>query len=284
MGNLEITSEQIVVKSDDFRNKSNENIFVSIVMPAYNAEKFIALTIESVLSQTYLNWELIIVDDCSKDLTRSVINSLAMKDQRIKLIALEKNFGAPAGPRNIGIRQAKGEWIAFLDADDIWHPRKLEIQLALMNQYHAVFSSTLSRNFINENKIIYESIKDYPTVNKITYAMQRLKGRIANSSVVVKKELLLKYPFNEDSRYKAVEDYHCWLNIHKEIAYSLKIQSFLMNYRVVQGQISGSKLYMIKAMFMLHRNFPDTTLIQAVFYTLSHIVGGVMNRLFKNGL
>ena len=104
---------------------------VSIVIPTYNSEKFIDRTIKSVLNQTFQNFELIIVDDCSVDNTRKMIREFQKQDDRIKLIALEKNSGAPAHPKNVGIKNAKGEYIAFLDHDDEWLPKKLERQIEL---------------------------------------------------------------------------------------------------------------------------------------------------------
>jgi len=260
-----------------------EDVLVSIIMPSYNAEQLIGRTIESVLSQSYVNWELLVVDDCSKDSTCEVVNNFIKSDSRVRLIALDKNNGAPAAPRNIGVGEAKGEWIAFLDADDIWHPQKLEVQLHLMNELNVPFSSSLSRNFKDDKGIYNDGVDDDPACEEITFAMQRFKGRIANSSVIVSKDLMVKYPFNEDIRYKAVEDYHCWLRIHKEIGYSIKVQAVLLNYRIVEGQISGSKLYMLKTMFMLHREFLDSSLFKAILFTSSHAVGGFINKFVKKG-
>ena len=100
---------------------------VSIIMPSWNTERFIAETIQSVLDQTYTNWELIIVDDCSSDNTDDIVASF--KDNRIKYFHNEKNSGA-ALTRNRAMREAQGEWIAFLDSDDLWTPEKLEHQIA----------------------------------------------------------------------------------------------------------------------------------------------------------
>jgi len=256
---------------------------VSVIMPSYNAADLVEHTIKSVLSQTYENWELLVVDDCSNDNTRDVVNRLVENDARIRLIALDENNGAPAAPRNIGIQEAKGKWVAFLDADDIWHPHKLAVQLKLMDRLKVPFSSSLSRNFKEEDKILNDEADANPTYEKITFKMQRFKGRIANSSVVVQRELLLKYPFNEDFRYKAVEDYHCWLRIHQEIECSLKIHAVLLHYRVIDGQISGSKLYMLKTIFMLHRDFSGSSMPKAVLFTISHGVGGFINKFVKRG-
>ena len=113
---------------------------VSIIMPSYNTGKFIKESVESVLVQTYENWELIIVDDCSTDKTDDVISPL-LTDARIRYLKNDKNSGASLS-RNRALREAKGKWIAFLDSDDLWHPQKLEKQIAFMEKHGYQFSYT----------------------------------------------------------------------------------------------------------------------------------------------
>ena len=114
---------------------------VSIIIPNYNSEKFIEDSINSVISQTYDNWEMIIVDDCSSDNSQHKILSLANKDTRIKTILLKKNVGA-AEARNIALRKANGNYIAFLDSDDLWNNEKLEKQINFMIKNRVAFSFT----------------------------------------------------------------------------------------------------------------------------------------------
>ena len=109
------------------------NSLVSIITPSYNSEKFISSCINSVISQTYTNWEMIIVDDFSSDNTILHINKLASKEQRIKAFFLDNNVGA-AEARNIALRKGRGDYIAFIDSDDCWHPKKLEKQIAFMQK------------------------------------------------------------------------------------------------------------------------------------------------------
>lgn len=106
---------------------------VSIITPSYNSEKYISNTIESVITQTYQNWEMIIVDDCSTDSSCDIAEKYTQKDSRIKLIKLNKNSG-PAKARNRAIKEAKGRYISFLDSDDIWYHRKLEKQVYFMKE------------------------------------------------------------------------------------------------------------------------------------------------------
>ena len=112
---------------------------VSIIMPSYNTGKFIKETINSVLNQTYNNWELIIVDDCSTDDTEKIVNTI--KDNRIKFLKNNTNSGA-AISRNRAIKEAKGKWIAFLDSDDLWKKEKIEKQIRFMKENHYDFSYT----------------------------------------------------------------------------------------------------------------------------------------------
>jgi len=256
---------------------------VSIITPSYNAAKFIANTIESVTNQSYNNWELIIVDDCSTDNTTDIVKSYLEKDSRIRLIMLDNNSGAPARPRNIGISQASGKWIALLDSDDIWHPEKLERQLKTMHDFAARFSCTQMSDFYDDKSISFSSPGAIGCEN-ISFRMQQLKGRIPTSSVIVDKILALKHTFNEDQRYKAVEDYHCWLRILEETKGCIKLKYPLLYYRRVDGQISSSKTYMFKRIFMVHNEYPGGSAIKATLLTFTHILGGIYFRMIMKGL
>ena len=116
------------------------NDLVSIIMPSYNTAKYIEESIKTVLNQTYTNWELIIVDDCSTDDTDLIIKPY-LEDKRIKYLKNEKNSGA-AVSRNYALREAQGKWIAFLDSDDLWHPEKLERQIEFMEENGYKFTYT----------------------------------------------------------------------------------------------------------------------------------------------
>lgn len=136
---------------------------VSIIMPSWNTERFIAETIQSVLDQTYTNWELIIVDDCSSDNTDEVVASF--KDERIKYLHNKKNSGA-ALTRNKALREAKGEWIAFLDSDDLWMPEKLEHQIDFMNKNGYSLSFTEYEKIDEESKPLNIYVSGPDKVNK----------------------------------------------------------------------------------------------------------------------
>ncbi len=260
-----------------------ETPVVTVVTPSYNAEGLIGRTIQSVFDQTWQDWELLVIDDDSKDATREVVAAYAARDSRVRLIALEKNNGAPAAPRNIGVREARGRWIAFLDADDIWHPEKLELQLATAEARSGGFISSQMKDFWDDSSLNFASVLE-ASVEAVTFAQQRIKGRIPTSSVLVTRELMLAFPFNEDIRYKAVEDYHCWLRILESGVVHWKVLYPLLSYRRIAGQISGSKRYMLERMHMLHREFPNTSAVQAAFFTFTHALGGFYYRILRKGL
>lgn len=256
---------------------------VSIITPSYNAECLIGKTLQSVLGQTWQDWELLVVDDCSKDETRNVVLEFAARDSRIHLISLDKNNGAPAAPRNIGVRRASGEWIAFLDADDIWHPEKLALQMKAAELNEAGFVSSKMKDFTDDALLHFDPVLN-AAAQAVTFWQQRIKGRIPTSSVLIKRELMLRFPFNEDIRYKAVEDYDCWLKILDAGVEHWKVQYPLLSYRRIAGQISGSKKYMLQRMHMVHREFPRTNELQAYIFTFTHAVGGFYYRILRKGL
>lgn len=136
---------------------------VSVIMPSWNTDRFIANSIQSVINQTYQNWELIIVDDCSTDNTDSVVASFS--DKRIKYLKNEKNCGA-ALTRNRALREAKGEWIAFLDSDDLWMPKKLEKQIAFMQENNYYLSYHEYEKIDEEGNQLYLYVSGPEIVNK----------------------------------------------------------------------------------------------------------------------
>ena len=136
---------------------------VSIIMPSWNTGEFIAESIQSVLNQTYTNWELIIIDDCSSDDTDQIIESF--NDERIKYLKNEKNCGA-ALTRNRGLREARGEWIAFLDSDDLWMPEKLEHQIDFMKKNGYSLSFTEYEKIDEDSKPLNIYVSGPKKVNK----------------------------------------------------------------------------------------------------------------------
>ena len=181
-------------------------------MPAYNAEKYIGESIESVIKQTFLNWELIIVDDGSTDSTRYIIEQYQSEEKRIKYVYQEN--GKQGRARNNAIEKSRGKYIAFLDADDLWIPEKLLIQLTEISA-----DTHIDLIFSQGFQINHDGIQDYNISTKERWD----KGDLANFivcnqipilSVLMKKEALLAVGnFTEAEELQNVEDYHLWLKL-----------------------------------------------------------------------
>lgn len=231
---------------------------VSVVIPSFNSERYIRQTVESVRRQTLTDLELIAVDDGSTDGSPAIAESFAGQDDRIRLVRLERNAGRPAVPRNAGVRAARGAYVAFLDADDLWHPQKLEIQLRHMRACGVRFTSTETRHFRDTPSIGAPRTVSFDDIAVAAVDHRRLlrKNIIPTSSVVAERALLERYPFIEDPRYKAIEDYHCWLTLHQhEIGFSHKLLAPLVYYRLADSSISRSKLAMLRKNYMLYSEY-----------------------------
>lgn len=241
--------------------KKNNNL-VSIIMPAYNCEKFIEKSIISVINQTYKYWELIIVDDCSKDNTLKKVNKYLSLDARIKLIKNDSNKGVSYS-RNVAIESSLGEWIAFLDSDDIWEKEKLELQMNFATAKNAEFIFTGSK-FINENGVPYKGIFEVPSL--VTFNDLRKHNCISCSSILIKKILIPKEKFTD---YDFHEDYALWLNILKNNNKAFGINQPLLIYRISANSKSGNK---IKSIFMTYKvhTYLQTNPFRSLLYTMSH--------------
>ena len=163
------------------------DLSVSIIMPAFNSAEFIAESIASVIAQSHQNWELLVVDDGSSDTTAAIVEELSREDPRIKLIELGENSGGPAQPRNVGLGLAKSDYIAFLDADDIWLEQKLDFQLSAMSEAGLDFSATRIKKFAHG----FDHSQSYDAKSDVSLSEELLlqKNIVANSSVVVSAPL-----------------------------------------------------------------------------------------------
>lgn len=261
---------------------------ISVIIPAYNAARVITETLDSVANQTYSNYEVIIVDDCSTDNTYDICNAYCLNLEKFIVIKTKSNFGCPGGPRNLGVKNAKGKYIAFLDADDLWHRSKLEFQVGEILRSNCNFVSTNLYKFESSNDFDCESVLTSCRVKKISYKSQLLNYQTPTSSAVVKRSLLISNPFREEIEFKAREDIDCWLRIHKEIGFSHKLISPLMGYRICEGQISGDKLKMIKSTFYCYQNTDgiNNKLLGfiPVIATFTHLLRGFFNRIFNRSV
>ena len=230
---------------------------VYIITPTYNCAKFIGATIESVLNQTYQNFEMIIVDDASKDNTEEVVKSF--KDKRIKYIRLSKNSG-PAFARNRAMEEARGKYMAFLDSDDLWKREKLEKQINFIkkNKYKIICSDyeQIDEEGNKLNKII-------PCKKKVNYNGILLSCPVGNSTVFYDVSKLGKFKV---PNIRKRNDDALWLQILKKEEYMYGQKEVLMEYRIRQNSVSSNKLSLIKYHWQLYREIEHLSVIRSVFH------------------
>lgn len=238
---------------------------VSVIMPVYNAEKFIDEAINSVISQTYLNWELLIVDDCSTDKSSTIVKKYVKKDCRIRYLKTEKCSGSPALPRNLGISEAKGRYIAFLDSDDMWLPDKLKNQLKVIvhPEIGIVFSNYEKIGWDGERrgrKIIAPSIVDY---------LLLLKGNCIGCLTAMYDTRKVGKVFFKNIGH---EDYVMWLSILKIEYKARNTDTIAALYRVGGHSISSNKMKTMLWQWNILRNEERLPIYKAVYYFIYYML------------
>ncbi|MCF2595524.1 glycosyltransferase family 2 protein [Pseudoflavonifractor phocaeensis] len=219
---------------------------VSVVMPAYNAEKYVEAAIRSVLAQTFPEFELLVVDDCSRDRTAEIIQRLARQDSRVVFLQNPKNSGV-AATRNYAISQAKGEWVAFLDSDDLWRADKLEKQLALLRGHPDGVLAYTASAFIDQDGKPYSYIMEAQP--EVSYQTLLRRNLLSCSSVMVKTEVIRRYPMGHDGMH---EDYTTWLQILRETRCAYGVNEPLLIYRLSPNSKSSGR---VKSAKMLYRSY-----------------------------
>jgi teichuronic acid biosynthesis glycosyltransferase TuaG len=237
---------------------------VSIVTPAYNAVRHIRETIASVQKQSLTGWELLVVDDCSKDETASIVHEVAEQDHRIRLLRQEKN-GGPAAARQRAIEAARARYIAFLDSDDLWLPEKLNYQLGFMRQNDAALTFTAYRR-ISEDGSSTGRLVVVP--RRLSYRGLLKNTAIATSTVIIDR--VKTGPFSMTRTY--YDDYALWLNILRRghIAYGLRQD--LMRYRVVSRSVSRNKGRSAYWVWRLYRDVEKLSLLRAIWCFMNYAV------------
>lgn len=220
---------------------------ISIVVPVYQVERFIEETIEAVQKQSYENWELILVDDCSKDRSCALIEEKASEDSRICLIRQESNQGA-AESRNCGVRKAKGRYLCFLDSDDLWEQDKLTAELSFMKEKQAGFVFT-GYEFADEYGQGLGKIVRVPA--EITYSEALKNTTIFTSTVMFDREKIK----DEDIFMPAIasEDTATWWHVLKVYGKAYGLDQNLVKYRRSANTLSSNKLEAIKRIWQLYR-------------------------------
>ena len=246
----------------------NDFGLISIIMAAYNAEKTIEQAINSVLSQTYPDFELLVVNDCSTDKTAMLAEAIVKKDDRIRLISNEKNSGV-SYTRKHGLEEASGEWVAILDSDDAWAPEKLEKQIKLQKKTNADLLFTGSAFMDADGKPIDWYLA---ATAEVTYRQLLKQNVLSNSSALVRKELYAKYYAVGDGMH---EDFAMWLNILKDGRKAYGVDEPLLIYRIAISSKSGNKFKAAKMNWNTYR-YIGLNPIEAAYYEGWYMIKNVI--------
>lgn len=230
---------------------------VSIVMPAHNSGKVLADAVESVIAQTFEKWELLIVDDASTDGTLGIARRFADSDSRIRVIQLKEKAGVAAA-RNAAIAAAKGRYLAFLDSDDLWLPRKLEEQLAFMARTRAAFSFTQYRRFTAEGVLL----RPVEIRERVVYK-DLLKGNMIGCLTVVIDLTAVPAFTMPDVGH---EDFATWLAILKRGHVARGLKRDLARYRISETSISAYKTRSATWTWSIYRRLENLSLAKALWY------------------
>lgn len=239
---------------------------VSIITPVYNSEEYLEETILSVINQTYKNWELLLIDDCSTDGSYKIIEKYLV-DERMKYFKNKKNSG-PAITRNIGLNETKGEYIALLDSDDFWKKDKLKNQVEFMIKNNL----NLSHGNYYFCNLKGEIIKNIKVTEKINYKTLLKENQFKTMTMMIKKEIL------ENVRFQNIkhEDFAFFLDILKKIDFSLadidKDDSFC---RIGKISVSSNKLKSAIWTWNIYRKYEKLNLIQSVYYFGNYVYRGL---------
>lgn len=242
-----------------------DDILVSVIIPAYNCEKFISMALDSALMQD-VPMEVLVINDCSRDNLDKVMRDYA-GDDRVRYLKNEKNLGV-AETRNKGVRLAKGEFIAFLDADDYWAPGKLKRQLALIREKDTVICST-GRELMNPDGTLTGYV--LPAKETYTYRDLQTQNQINCSSVLIRRSVALEFPMHHDDGH---EDYLMWLEVLEKYGFGCAINEPLLKYRISNVGKSGSKWNSAKMTYKTYR-YMGYGFFRSAWYFLSYAFYGL---------
>lgn len=231
----------------DPSNRQTDQKLVSIIIPVYNKEKYIADSINSVLAQTYPDWELILVDDCSTDRSPEIIRNYMKTDERVRYTRLEQNSGA-AVARNKALEIARGRYVAFIDADDIWLPQKLEKQIDFLTRIGQGFCYTAIEMIDDDGNPLKGK---RPVKDVVNYRYLLTNTVIACSSVLIDRNITGDFRMPE---VRKGQDFATWLSLLKKGLNAYGINEVLVRYRVAKDSISSNKLGALKRTWNIYRN------------------------------
>ncbi|EKY32583.1 glycosyltransferase family 2 protein [Vibrio cholerae] len=236
-------------------------MLISIITPTYNSEKYITETYNSIISQTYTNWEWVVTDDCSTDETFSILSNLSLKDKRVRVFRNSINSGA-AISRNNSISKSQGDYLAFIDSDDIWLSTKLEQQLEFMLSKGCSFSFT-SYEIIEDNGKRIGKIVDNQHVEYVDYFdMLKKKATLGCSTVMLSKS---DFDDLQMPNIRTGQDYALWLKLLKDNKKAYLLGSALTLYRIVPNSISRNKFRKAKRQWQIYREIANLSFYESLF-------------------
>lgn len=237
-------------------------ILVSIITPTYNSLNYLDITIQSIINQTYKNWELLITDDCSTDGTWEKLKQYSLKDSRIKIFKLAQNSGAGVA-RNNSIKHAKGRFIAFCDSDDKWVYKKLEKQIEYMLSNDVSFS--YSDFFLIDEKDKITGERRFP--DKVNYKDMLLNNYIGCLTAVYDVEKLGKIYMKD---LKNRQDWLLWLELLKQTDYAYNVSEKIAYYRERSDSISSNKLKMMKFNWLIYNKYEGFSFLKSSYYIVRY--------------
>ena len=241
---------------------------VSVIMPAYNMERYIGAAIQSVQQQTYLNWELLIIDDGSQDATCEIVERLAAEDERIHLIRNEKNIGV-AQARNRGFALASGKYVALLDSDDLWRAEKLALQIDVAEETGAAIVYC-SYGIIDETGA---KLCDDFIVPKVTNFEKSLSQSVIScSTALLSSDVYHNYRFNPDFYH---EDLIFWLQILNDQLEVSGVKDVLADYRVYSGTRASNKIRTAINRWKVYRRYFGLSILKSVWVFVKYAFLGV---------
>lgn len=240
---------------------------ISVIMPAYNAAMYIGEAILSVMVQTVPDWELLVIDDHSSDETVAIVERLALQDSRIRLIRRDTNSGGAAKVRNQGLELSRGEFVAFLDSDDVWLPEKLERQLSAIADADLCYTSY---QVIGADGAAAKP--DYLVPDAVTFESMLRENVIGCSTVLLRGDLARSHPFNTDFYH---EDYILWLTLLQEGCRAVGCREVLSKWRYIETSRSFNKGQSAKNRWRIYRDYLKLPLLQSIRAFCAYALAGL---------
>jgi len=250
-----------------------DNETVSVIIPVYNAEKYIGSTIESALNQTYKKLTLVIVDDCSTDNSKNIIDEYIKHTNNIVYHLNSNNTGA-AVARNKALEIAEGRYVAFLDSDDLWLPEKIQRQLVLMSNNNVGFCYTAYEMIDDEGRLMKEKIK---ILEKTEYKHLLKRTMISTPTVLLDRQLIgnVEMPLRRTG-----QDYAYWLLLLRKNGVAYGIDEALVQVRRRNNSLSKNKIQNVRDVWSIQTKFENIPLLKATYNTICYVLNSFFKRYF----